>query len=211
MFSHHRFSFSLVLLLLSQWWTPPLRLQYSACSTFLMMCDVPSMAGFCRESIECCPGIVSTYFKPLLTIPVAPVITGMTKHFILYIRWNFVLRFLYFNLFSVSFCIAFLSDSIVTAVSKQIMSLFLTIMSDLFARTSLSVCTPWFHNTVTPSCSVTDLSMPEYQISVVSVPNFLRIEKCRCVHTLSLRIMYSFLTRVGYPDVRLWTVCSYSF
>jgi hypothetical protein len=35
---------SLVLLLLSQWWTLPLRLQVSACSTFLMMCDVPSMA-----------------------------------------------------------------------------------------------------------------------------------------------------------------------
>jgi hypothetical protein len=46
---------------LSQWWTPPIRLQVSACSTFLMMCDVPSMAVFCRESIECCPGIVSRY------------------------------------------------------------------------------------------------------------------------------------------------------
>jgi hypothetical protein len=31
---------------LSQWWTPPLRLQVSACSTFLMMCDEPSMAVF---------------------------------------------------------------------------------------------------------------------------------------------------------------------
>jgi hypothetical protein len=53
---------SLVLLLLSQWWTPPLRLQDSACRTFLMMCDVPSMAVFCKESIECCPGIVSRYY-----------------------------------------------------------------------------------------------------------------------------------------------------
>jgi hypothetical protein len=53
---------SLVLLLLSQWWTPPLRLQVSACSTFLMMCDVPNIAVFCRESIDCCPGIVSRYF-----------------------------------------------------------------------------------------------------------------------------------------------------
>jgi hypothetical protein len=43
---------SLVLLLLSQWWTPPLRLQVSDCSTFLMMCHVPSMAVFCRESTE---------------------------------------------------------------------------------------------------------------------------------------------------------------
>jgi hypothetical protein len=33
------------------------------------MCDVPSMAVFYKESIECCPGIVSRYFcKLLLTI-----------------------------------------------------------------------------------------------------------------------------------------------
>jgi hypothetical protein len=62
---------SLALFLLSQWWTPPLRLQVSACSTFLMTCDVPSMAVFCRESIECCLGIVSRYFcKLLLTVSV---------------------------------------------------------------------------------------------------------------------------------------------
>jgi hypothetical protein len=59
---------SLVLLPLSQWWTPPLRLQVSACSTFLMMCDVPSMAVFCKESIECCPGIVSRYYIIIIII-----------------------------------------------------------------------------------------------------------------------------------------------
>jgi hypothetical protein len=37
---------SLVILLLSQCWTPPLRLQVSACSTFLIMCDIPSLAVF---------------------------------------------------------------------------------------------------------------------------------------------------------------------
>jgi hypothetical protein len=38
------------------------------------------------QSIECFPGIVSRYFcKLLLTIPVAPMITGMTKHFIFHI------------------------------------------------------------------------------------------------------------------------------
>jgi hypothetical protein len=77
---------------LSQWWTPPLRLQVSACRTFLMMCDVPSMAVFCTESIECCPGIVSRYFcKLLLTIPVAPMITGMTKHFMFHILWIIII------------------------------------------------------------------------------------------------------------------------
>jgi hypothetical protein len=102
---------SLVLLPLSQWWTPPPRLQVSACSTFLMMCDVPSMAVFCRESTECCPGIVSRYFcKLLLTITVAPMSTGMTKHFMFHILWISVLICLYFNFFSASFCITFLSD-----------------------------------------------------------------------------------------------------
>jgi hypothetical protein len=31
-------------------------------------------------------------FRPLLTIPVAPMITGMTKHFIFHIRWITILR-----------------------------------------------------------------------------------------------------------------------
>ena len=39
------------------------------------MCDVPSIAVFCSESIKCFPGIVSKFFfKLLVTIPVAPVI-----------------------------------------------------------------------------------------------------------------------------------------
>jgi hypothetical protein len=52
--------------------------------TFLMMC-VPSMAIFCKESIECCPGIVSRYiFKHLLTIPVAPMIICCCSHYYYY-------------------------------------------------------------------------------------------------------------------------------
>jgi hypothetical protein len=60
------------------------------------------------------------------------MITGMTKHFMFHIRWISVLKFLYFNLFSDSFCITILSDSIVTSFSKQILSfLFLIIMLGL--------------------------------------------------------------------------------
>jgi len=42
-----------LVLLLNQRWSPPLRLQVSHCSTFRIMCDVPSMAVFYGESIEC--------------------------------------------------------------------------------------------------------------------------------------------------------------
>jgi hypothetical protein len=67
-----------LVLLLNQLWSPRLRLQVSHCSTFRIMCDVPSIAVFCSESIECFPGVASKFFlKLLVTIPVAPVITGI--------------------------------------------------------------------------------------------------------------------------------------
>jgi hypothetical protein len=47
----------------------------------------PVQLFFCRESMECLPGIVSRYFfSPLVTIPVVPMTTGMTKHFIFHVR-----------------------------------------------------------------------------------------------------------------------------
>jgi hypothetical protein len=52
--------------------------------------------------------------------------------------------------------------------------------------------------------------MWEYQFSVVSMPNVLHIEKCRCVQTLSCLITYSFFARMGHPDVRWSIVSSYS-
>jgi hypothetical protein len=84
--SCHRFSFFPGTSALEPVVNPTTQASVSACSTFLMMCDVPSMAVFCKESTEYCPGIVSRYFcKLLLTIPVAPMITGMTKHFMFHI------------------------------------------------------------------------------------------------------------------------------
>jgi len=46
------------------------------------VCDVPSIAVFCSESIECFTGTASKFFlKLLVTIPVAPIITGTIVHF----------------------------------------------------------------------------------------------------------------------------------
>ena len=51
------------------------------------MCDVPSIAVFCSESIEWFPCIVSKFFfKLLVTIPVAPIITGTIVHLRFHIR-----------------------------------------------------------------------------------------------------------------------------
>ena len=106
--SCHRHFF--LVLLLNQRWSPPLRLQASHCSTFRIMCDVPSIAVFCSESIECFPGTVSKFFfKLLVTIPMAPIITGTIVHFRFHIRCISIHKLLYFNFFSPSFCTTFLS------------------------------------------------------------------------------------------------------
>ena len=107
------------------------------------MCDASSIAVFCSESVECFPGAASKFFfRLLVTIPVAPVITGIIVHFRFHIRCISIHKLLYFNFFSTSFCTTFLSAGIATSISVHVFSfIFLIIISSLFAVTSLSVCT----------------------------------------------------------------------
>ena len=93
------------------------------------MCDVPSIAVFCSESIDCFPGTVSIFFlKLLVTIPVAPIITGAIVHFSFHIRCISIDKLLYFNFFSASFCTTFLSAGIATSVSVHVFSLLLLLL-----------------------------------------------------------------------------------
>jgi hypothetical protein len=43
--------------------------------------------------------LFTDFFSPLVTIPVASMITGVTKHFMFHIRWISILKFLYFYFF----------------------------------------------------------------------------------------------------------------
>jgi hypothetical protein len=108
------------------------------------------------------------------------------------------------NFFFASFLITFLSDGIATSINKQILSLFLIIMSRKFARTCLFVCTPWFHHTV----------MLSYQLSNVGVPVFCYFSSWFLTYWVmemcTYLIMYSFLAWVGHPDIRWSVVSSYS-
>jgi len=59
------------------------------------MCNVPSIAVFCSESIERFPGTASKFFlKLLVTIPVAPIITGTIVNFRFHIRYIVLLLLL---------------------------------------------------------------------------------------------------------------------
>ena len=86
------------------------------------MCDVPSIAVFCNESVECFPDTASKFFfRILVTIPLAPVITGIIVHFRFHIRCISIHKILYFNFFSASFCTKFLSAGIATTISVHVL------------------------------------------------------------------------------------------
>ena len=98
---------------LNQLRSPPLTLQVSACSTFRIMCDVPSTVVLCSESIEWFPDVSSKFFlKPPVTIPVAPVTTSIILHFMFYIR---CILYLFSRL--LPFQVTFLSTGMVTSIS----------------------------------------------------------------------------------------------
>ena len=79
-------------LLVNQRWSLLLRLQVSDCSTFRIMCDVPRIAVFCSEPIECFPGTASKFFlKLLVTILMATIIIGIIIIIIIFINCNWVI------------------------------------------------------------------------------------------------------------------------
>jgi hypothetical protein len=105
-------------------------------SPFCMTCDVASTAVFCSESTECSAGMASKFFKPSVTILVAPFITGIVLCYVFHIRCISVHNLLYLTSFLLPFTRHF------TSVSMHVFSfLFLIIITGLFAVTSLSVCT----------------------------------------------------------------------
>ena len=98
--------------------------QASHYSTFRTICKVPNIVVFCSESIECLPGISSKFFlKLLVTIPVAPVVSGIIVHFRFHICFISIHRLLYFNFFSASSVCTFLS-AVLPHLSVRMFSLF---------------------------------------------------------------------------------------
>ena len=64
-----------------------LTLQVSDCSTFRVVCDVPTTTVFCIESSECFPGMAYKFlFKSFVIIPVAQITIGTPIHFMFHIR-----------------------------------------------------------------------------------------------------------------------------
>ena len=72
---------------------------------------------FCSDSIQCFPGMASKFlFIPFVTVLVTPIITGIIIHFMFHIRCISVYKRSYFNFFSVSLCMIFLSARTATSI-----------------------------------------------------------------------------------------------
>jgi len=119
-----------------------LNLLYFYISTFRSVCAVPNMAVFCSSFTSCFPGMLLTYFlNDSETVPVAPIITGITSVFTFHVRCFSVVRSLYFKNLLGFYLITFLSPQIATSIDIHVpFSLIRIIMSGLLLGTVLSVC-----------------------------------------------------------------------
>ena len=87
-----------------------LNLLYLYISTLRSMCAVPNMAVFWSSLTSCFPDTLLMYFlNGFEKAPVAPIITGITFDFTFHMRCIYIVRSIYFRIFSVSFLITFLS------------------------------------------------------------------------------------------------------
>ena len=114
------------------------------------MCAMPNMAVFCISSVSCFPGMLLRYFlNRFQTVPVAPIITGITFVFTFPLRCVSIVRSLYFRISFTSFLITFLSPEISTSINTHVpFSLLRILMFDLLLGMSLSVLACRFINVI---------------------------------------------------------------
>jgi len=94
---------------------------YLHISTFHSLCAVPNMAGFCNSLISYFPAMLFRYCLHLFeTVPVAPVITGITFVFTFHNAWISIVSYSYFKMFSACFLITFLSAGIAISIDIHV-------------------------------------------------------------------------------------------
>jgi len=109
------------------------------------------MAVVCSSLILC---FLNTSLRHSLNefevVPVAPVVTGITYSCKFHMCSIYIVRYLYFIIFSAYFLNTFLSSEIATSINIHVsFSLSWIVMSSLLLGMILSVCISWFHNMVT--------------------------------------------------------------
>ena len=90
---------------------------YLYISTSRSICAVPSIAVFCSSLISPFPGTLLRYCPShFQTVPVAPIITGITFVFTVHMRSVSTVQSLYFQIFSASLLLLLLLAAVVKVV-----------------------------------------------------------------------------------------------
>jgi len=120
-------------------------------SNFRSTCAISSVAALCISLISCFPGmLLGNYLNDSECVPVAPLFTGITLVSAFQMSCIFIVRSLYFRIFSLSLLIIFLSLETATfyyhTCSFSIQNI---MMPGLLLRTFLSVCNGFLINMLT--------------------------------------------------------------
>ena len=67
-----------------------------------------------------------------MTIPLAPAVIGIKKHFMFHIRLNSVVWYLQLNFFSASFCVTYPSDGVAASIRLQVIIIIIIIIIIMF-------------------------------------------------------------------------------
>ena len=118
------------------------------------LCAVSNMAVyFCSSTISCFPGIMLKYCLSYFEmVQFAPIITGITSVFAFYRRSAriYIVRSLYFRIFSAFFLITFLFPQIATSINIRVSYSFIpdndNFLTSVLLRMFLSAFT-WTHTT----------------------------------------------------------------
>ena len=93
---------------------------YLYISTSHSLCAVPNMAAVRSFLIPCFPGPSLRYcLSDSEMVPVAPIVTGINFAFTFRMRRIYIVRSVYFRIFSVSVLITFLSAGIATSIDMH--------------------------------------------------------------------------------------------
>jgi len=161
-----------------------------------LYCVVPWLHDF----LVCC----SRFLNNSETVPVAPIVTGITFAFTFHMCCISIVRSLYFTIFSASFLIPFLSPQIATCINIHVPFSLSRIMSGLLLGIVLSHCTCWFHNMLTlpPWLVSTDFGTFSYQCFLSNcAPVSLHMLKCSYAHTVSCLFMYCSFASIEHADI----------
>ena len=151
----------------------------------------------------------SPFSNPLVTVPNAPITTGIIATCMFHSFFNFLARSMYLSFFSYSFSFILWSAGTEKMTILQVLFFLLIIIrSGLLAEIRWSVCMSKSHRSLCVSFSRTGSGLCIYHLFVWSNLNFLPISQWITLSTQSCLVLYSFCANLLHSLIMWFMVSS---